>query len=516
MKVLVLWLSLSAGIVLTGGAADAPHQPADVRAASARAVALRSELKGCDRLKVVLDDLWQPNGPGQPKAPTEIKGAEKLAGLLALLDFDDSKRGLSCACGGDHQITFYRGEKTIAVLSHHHGLSLRWNDDRWDGDSFFQAGVSEAWCRWFKENGYGEFESMRLAEIAQAKAEALEHENFMKPFPEVARTAYEESMSAIAGEDDMAIFRKKGSEGVSEPHPEHVRFLKACGEPTEAGLALCRALGSLAGKPSSSWSSQSAREALVIGAFAALPPEFVPGILEKAASDDAAALGAARLCFFEGAMEALPGPRREEIVATLAREVVKKEEHSNISIAFRRVEKFWSPPIEALFTDIASGTLAPSHLPTIDDHEPGLRASAILALAEHGDKKAPAYCDAAESMAKRDSDRAALAIARAWLGDRNAIKREQFKIDSYTLAFSALACLERQGDRAALDLVITGGLEHSWDAVRGEAVLVTQRMTGKTWFKGEPNERESWYGKNIRDWWIDAKATWEPPARSCK
>ena len=49
-----------------------------------------------------------------------------------------------------------------------------------------------------------------------------------------------------------------------------------------------------------------------MGAFAAIPEKIRSGILEKAGSEEVAVLGAARLCFFEGAAESLAEPRQGE------------------------------------------------------------------------------------------------------------------------------------------------------------------------------------------------------------
>lgn len=255
------------------------------------------------------------------------------------------------------------------------------------------------------------------------------------------------------------------------------------------------------------------REALVIGAFAAIPADLLPGILEKAAAENGAAVGAARLCFFEDAAVALPESRRLELVARLARTAVQKEDHRNVSIAIREAGRSWSPAVESVFVDIASGALMPASLPAKSDGEPGLRAAAILTLASKGNGSAGSYLEKAEAKLTGEPDRAALAIARAWLGDPHSIKPEHFKAESYTLGLSALACLEKQGGREALDLIIVSGFEHPWAYVKMEAVQVVQRMTGKIWFKGQENEREDHYLKDIREWWAGAKDSWVPPAK---
>lgn len=500
MKAFAVAMWLLVGIAATAVVIGAA-KTAEVRVESPRAIALKSAFKNCDRLVVV------SNTPRKPGVPFEIKGSDQIAELLELLDFDDAESGFHCMCDGDHQITLYRGAQKVGSMSHHHGRSLRWNDERWDGDSLFRPGVSEAWCLWFLKNGYDSFETMRKQELAAAEASRLEQEKFMRSFPPAAKDVYAELVDSDEG---MTEFTSGNPEGSRGPSKSQLRFLAACGKPDEAGLMICHALGALGGSHEGSWSSSTFREQLAIGAFSGIDRKLLSGIFEKAVAEDESALGAARLFYFEDADAALPEAMRLKLAARLARTVVVQGYHGNVSIALRRLTGPWSPEAETLFVELASGALAAKQSPFDDDDEPGARASAILLLAQKGHPDAAGLVEKGSKTIKGMPDRAALAISRAWLGDRQAIKREHFELGSYTLGLSALACLERQGDRDGLDRIISDGFSHPWAHVSGEAVLAVQRITGKTWYKGMKNEREDWYIKDIREWWKEAKATWKP------
>lgn len=101
---------------------------------SARLKTLKMALSGADRLEV--ERLTYSNE--KPKA-FGISGKEKIFGLLQLLDFDDEESGFHCMCDGDHRISLFREGKKIGMLSHHHGRSLRWYDEKW-GDNRDSSG----------------------------------------------------------------------------------------------------------------------------------------------------------------------------------------------------------------------------------------------------------------------------------------------------------------------------------------------------------------------------------------
>jgi len=136
------------------------------------------------------------------------------------------------------------------------------------------------------------------------------------------------------------------------------------------------------------------------------------------------------------------------------------------------------------------------------ESEPGIRASAWLALARRGeDVRADAKGLLAAGAVEFAEDRAALEICLALLGDSGFIKAEHFKIESYTIGLAALEAIEKFEGREGMDVLVDAGMAHPWAAVSEEAVLVFQRLTGQEWFKDRENERPSWYEKDAKAWW---------------
>jgi len=158
---------------------------------------------------------------------------------------------------------------------------------------------------------------------------------------------------------------------------------------------------------------------------------------------------------------------------------------------------------------VAAGRIKSSIPEKRVDQEPALRFAAILALARRGDMQVKRLIDDLAGNTANPSDQAALAIARCFLGEHGAIRAEHCQLDSWSLGYASIAALEKQGDREALDLLITGCTLHPAALVGRDAVHAIQRLTGKIWYHAMPNENEDWYGKDIREWWNSAKDTWQ-------
>jgi hypothetical protein len=230
----------------------------------------------------------------------------------------------------------------------------------------------------------------------------------------------------------------------------------------------------------------------------------MPSVLETAATDPQAVRGAGRLFFYYEYHRKVPEGTLDYLMPTLLRASIERDATPYSLRAIIDSKQLASLAVTEVLREVAAGKLSPLVPAPPEDREPSLRCMAALALARRGDPAAGKLVASLASTAGA-ANQAALAIARSLLGERNAIRPEHFKPRTLLLGPIALAALERQGDKDALDLVITAGLGS------GDAVAIVQRMTGRTWYHAEPNERESWYHQDIRKWWQGAKADWQPP-----
>lgn len=85
---------------------------------------LASATRTADR--VVIDRKTGPGSSGP--ADVEIVGADKVAALLAAVDFKPNAMSEHCMCYGKCLFHFRRGDQTLLTPSYHHGESFRVHD----------------------------------------------------------------------------------------------------------------------------------------------------------------------------------------------------------------------------------------------------------------------------------------------------------------------------------------------------------------------------------------------------
>lgn len=463
-------------------------------AESTRAKVLREELAGADRLVVSDPEFGLPL---EETKPFEFHGGVKIAELITELDFDDKNSGFYCACHGDSWVTFYIGDRKIAVLSHHHGQSVRWHSDKWVGDSLFTPKAAQFWRSWFKIHGEPRFENMHLEAEREAKKEAEINTNFMASFPPKAAEIIKKWLESE--EDSLISFSPQNGQGAEQFSPAAKRLAAAFSSRSELGQAVSRALGSLAqnGAGVGWWGVSSQREQLVLECGRMMNGEDFEEVLKSASDDEL--VGAARLFFSEGLQSKIEKARRAHYAVKLTRAVIAKDRSRNSSSAIRELASYQSEEVLQLLADVANGNLVA--LAEGQHNEPSLKASACLALARQGDARgADIAADLAKDPKLPEFDKAALKVAVAIAG-RGVLDASIFKIDSFSVAFGALEALEKKGDRDAVDAIVLGGTDHMYAAIREESVLAIERLTSKKWYQNKENERAEWHGEAIRKWW---------------
>jgi hypothetical protein len=472
--------------------------------AGERKRSLDAVLKGADRVQSLPNDFVPA---GNPAVPFELNDAVKIAELIDRLDFDDTESGFHCMCLGDTTVTFFKGDKKLAVLSHHHGRSLRWNSGKWDGDSLFTEDAATGWREWFSSVGEPRFEQMHEEELAEARKAKEVDDRFMSFLKPEAKEIFTE----MEGIDPLT----PGDEE-SGPSPASKKLVALYGNGGDLAVALAGALGSLTvtGAQEGSWSVQSVREMLVFESAETLDATDFRKALE---SDDSLVLaGAARMFFSEQFAALLPETQRGSYAAKLCRVVIRQDKCGNIIRAVSALGDFRHPETIALLEQLADGSISTNDHP-YGKEEPQPRCVACLLLAKFGSVNAATLAKDAEKNPKlNEIDKATLRIARCLAGERDLLDKTIFEIDSYSTAYGALEALEREGSKSALDSVIMGGTMHAYANIREEAVLTAQRMTGRKWFQEAENERAEWHGKEIREWWQQNRDSFIPPPPPAK
>lgn len=502
MKTLFNCLTIGCGMLLPLAADDLPNP-----VSSQRALALRKAIEGADRVVVKrIEMIAIPDA--EPEPTTTLSGAAKIAELAKSFDFDEKQSGLTCCCPGDFLVTFYQSDKALAELSYHHGISLRWHDGPWKGDSQFTPASASAWRAWFSANGFPTFEKDHQDELAAAGRERKWQDDFFSFFPPAARQAYAAFDKCFNGVLYELLASDGYENGDAKDDPRVIKaargFLAACGKPLDAGLAICRALGFLNNTRGTMEIYFSMEEELLVAGFSHISTHIMPSVLEAAATEPQAVRGAGRLFFYHEYHRKVPEGTLDYLMPKLLRATIEQDATPYSLRAITNTSHLASQAVTEVLREVAAGKLGPLVPEPPNDQEPSLRCMAALALARRGDPEAGKLVASLASAAGA-ANQAALAVSRSFLGERNAIQPEHFRQRSYLVSLAGLVALERQGDKDALNLIITAGL------MSGEAVHVVQRMTGEKWYHAAPYENEVWYFQDIRKWWQGAKADWQPP-----
>lgn len=432
---------------------------------------LMEALSGIDRLVI------QPlDKPGQENEVV-IKGAEKLKLLLDRIEIDDARSGHQMLDEGDHLVRFYKGEKCVATISHLFGVAIRWIDGKWKGDGVLTEKAREDVPLWFKENGYPALQTARENRMRQAQEQAEQETRFLDCFPEKAR-------KFVSGSSAGAL------EFEADDSERGRRIAETINDGDVLMVSVCRAFGTLVGHDSS-WSMTANKERRALEASQKITgKQFLNG-LTKLKDDRPALLGAARLYFSGGFRDKVPLEMRPELDARLAEIVLNSSDEANKSVVLGRLKTFDGPPARTLLRRVQTGeTGKEMEREHIWSDEPGLRATATLALLHLGEPvtKEGIKQELAKTTSKQD--KAAYEICLALLGDAKYLHPDQFALKSYTIGFAGLEAIERLKGKECMEALVAGAIHHPWGAVNEHAVEVFGKITGRKW---SLNQIEAWW-----------------------
>lgn len=503
----VALLVIVAAVVVTGllvfPRTEPPTNEPALEKVSLRAQQLQNALNGADRIEVrplMFDDETAVE-------PVVINDAEQIASFVTKLDFNDQQSGMYCMCGGDSLVRFYRGDTFLLELSHHHGISVRWHGGPWEGDSRFTAESAAVWRDWFKENGEPRFEAMHQEQVARANRDKANRERFLAVFKPEARAVL---LKASFRELDEA----EKAEGGPVLAPSAEALFDLYEDRGALAVTIAKALGVHAanGVGSGSWTQSGPEEGLILHAASALEEADFRRALDH--DDPEVLLGAARLFLFKNLSRLIPEQARSGYAVKLCHAVLLHDRVGNQGIALRLVRRYPSDAVTDLFERVVSGEIEITAEDTSWDDDPAERYSALVYLASVDPARAKPHLPMLASQAEANqSNQTAVTIARSLCGETGLLDESVFKFSSYTLGLGALEALEKEGTKRALDVIITAGTDGNYAAVREEAVLTVERMTGKQWFMDRKHERAEWHGDDIRQWWAENKATFVMPER---
>ena len=421
---------------------------------------IRKAAAGADRL--VVRDL-DFRGEGR-KPDREIRGADKVRELFALIDIDAAGSGFHCMCDGDYWIYVYKGDQEVLTLGYHHGRSLRWHRGTWKGDGLLTAAAQEAIPRWFDQNGCAYLQQLRDHELARKTKDAQEAERFANCFPEKVRG---DVLRGASGQE----------------------VAKAIGDGVVVTVSACRSLGG----SEHTWTSTGPRERTALEAVLTVDgKDFLRG-MEKLRDESTGLRGAARIFFREGYHKKVPVEVRSEWVVKLATIVFADGLDDDKPSCLRFLANETDPAVKAQLVNVFRGKVGKEiDLEKAYAQEPGLRAGAALGLVMMGDDTLRPEIERMLPQLKAKADVAALEVCLALLGDPSRIKAEHFRLQSYSIGLAGLKAVERYKGAHGMEALVKGGIHHPWGYVNDEALNTFERITGR---RMTPGEIEDWYAE---------------------
>jgi hypothetical protein len=441
-------------------------------------------VSGADRIEITPTDFLV--GPKGDRTPYHIQGADKVRALLDAINIDAAESGFHCMCDGDFEIRIFKGQKILATLSYHHGVSLRWHNGKWEGDAQLTGSSREALALWFKKEGYTRPQEMREAAQAEARRAENETTRFAAVFPPQARGVFT---------DRRAVWQEKYTDYCKT---QSKRIVEAVGNPQDLVARACRAL-SISSEP---WMRTGTKEQLVLMALRTVPDEDFAAAMECLKEDRDCLIGAGRLFFMFHYDEKMPPDRRAKWAVRLAEITLTEGMVENQPIAVRYLKTVPGPKAIELLRSVMEGKLGKGSTPGASAFdEPTLAAEAALSLAHHGDLSAREQVKTMLASATTKPDRAALEVALALLGDPSYIRKEQFHIFSFSIGYAALEAVERYHGAYGMDVLIEDGLDHEIAVVQDQAMFTVERITGQKFWYDPENTHTDWAKERARAWW---------------
>jgi hypothetical protein len=345
---------------------------------------------------------------------------------------------------------------------------------------------------------YVAYDKAKREELAEAENQKRADQRFEACYPEAARAWL--TLSQRTG--DVQVL--PGGQGYGSPDPliaEQGRKLAAAvGNPVNLAVISCRALGGL----QQSWSYSTSRDLIAIEAARTLSPAEFTAALHRIRDDDQAMLGAALLFFYLRLGEQMSDSEWQEWASPITKAVLQHGPDDNKPLAIQSLARVDRPGAVDLLRVVASGTLGVESQPVAErkwGEEPSLKELAYLALAQKGDQLVRENIVQALADAKGRHNIAALRVSLALLGEPEYLSNDIFAPRSHTIGLAAVRAIEQFEGAHGMDVLMTAGLDHDYAAVKNEAMLAAQRLTGQEWVPPTSRVQPRSYADQARDWW---------------
>jgi len=187
---------------------------------------------------------------------------------------------------------------------------------------------------------------------------------------------------------------------------------------------------------------------------------------------------------------------------TLATRVLTDGFDNNKSIVISHLRHWNASEAINLLHQIVQGKVGTEiDPPKVWDDEPGIRFTALLSLAQRGEKIDDEEWDECSKQAVRPQDHAAMEIAGYLIDKRSEIQLQHFRFESYTLGEAAIEALSRSPGPRSLGLLVDGGMKHPWAAVKDQVEVEVKRMIGRSWERHERLRKiDEWLGTHSNAW----------------
>ena len=175
------------------------------------AEALRSVLQGTTKLRIRSGGTCHRRIE-EEKTLAEITRPEEIERFLDGIHIDEAGSNFYCGCCGNPTFEFYTGDRLLATVGYHHGVSLRWADGSWPADGLLTTSSQVFTVSWLSQHGVdGPRQARAAAQKYQAEQEKIEN-RYVELIPQQTRAAVSEAQRSKEiswARDSSGVQRRK-------------------------------------------------------------------------------------------------------------------------------------------------------------------------------------------------------------------------------------------------------------------------------------------------------------------
>lgn len=182
---------------------------------------LATVLKGATRLQVRTGGPYRREDK-RSKTIHDTTDKEVIQKIASHMLVEESNSGGHCMCAGDPTFKFYAGNEILAMISFHHGQSIRWSGDCWPGDGVLESVSSGFLADWLAEHGY----SRPKEQLQEARQRGLAAQRRSDRYNALLPKAVNEKLSAA---ESMEQATEAFTKNIPDEAERAVLFLRLYG-----------------------------------------------------------------------------------------------------------------------------------------------------------------------------------------------------------------------------------------------------------------------------------------------